>query len=127
MRMSDPSSPGRSLFIQEEVVGVGDAVDACAGKGTTAPAVPIGELNGTGAGRNWSETYQWLPANLGFQDDGTVRFSSYINNLHPRKYQHVYRTIEKLIDLAIPAWDQVLGDCGRKEDQTRISQPKSAE
>ena len=56
----------------------------------------------------WSDKYQWLPANLAFQDDGTVKFTSYINNLHPKKYPGIYRTIEKLIDTAVPAWDQFL-------------------
>jgi hypothetical protein len=56
----------------------------------------------------WSDKYQWLPANLAFQEDGTVKFTSYINNLHPTKYPGIYRTIEKLIDTAVPAWDQCL-------------------
>ena len=56
----------------------------------------------------WSYKYQWLPANLAFQEDGTVKFTSYINNLHPKKYPSIYHTIEKLIDTAIPAWDQFL-------------------
>ena len=56
----------------------------------------------------WSRNYQWLPANLAFQDDGTVRFTSYINNLHPNKHPEIYRLVEKLIDKAIPAWDAVL-------------------
>ncbi len=55
----------------------------------------------------WSRTYQWLPANLAFQDDGTVRFTSYINNLHP-KHSEIYRLVEKLVDIVIPTWERVL-------------------
>lgn len=61
-----------------------------------------------GLGGYWSETFQWLPANLAFQEDGTVKFTSYINNLHPKKYPDIYRLIEKVVDMAIPAWDRVL-------------------
>lgn len=81
----------------------------------------------------WSTNYQWLPANLAFQEDGTVKFSSYINNLHPNKYPQIYRTVEKLIDKAIPAWDQCLSEytsfnkttAGRHN--SRFSQPENAE
>jgi hypothetical protein len=36
------------------------------------------------------------------------RFSSYINNLHPQKNQHLYQIIEKIIDCAIPLWNTTL-------------------
>ncbi|CAH0028520.1 unnamed protein product, partial [Clonostachys rhizophaga] len=51
------------------------------------------------------EVYQWLPANVKFQPDGSVKFTSYINNLHPLKHREIYRTIEKLLEKSIPAWD----------------------
>ncbi|KAM5360141.1 hypothetical protein ACJZ2D_013956 [Fusarium nematophilum] len=51
------------------------------------------------------DKYQWLPSNLKFRDDGSVRFASYINNLHPVKHRGIYGTIEKLIEKALPAWD----------------------
>lgn len=59
-----------------------------------------------------------------------MRFTSYINNLHPKKYAETYRLIEKLIDTAIPAWEQVLsgravGSSGR--DQRRIPFPPGVE
>lgn len=56
----------------------------------------------------WSETYQWLPANLAFDEGGSVKFTSYVNNLHPKKYPEIYKAIEQLIDISIPAWDHVL-------------------
>ncbi|KAK4239579.1 hypothetical protein C8A03DRAFT_14026 [Achaetomium macrosporum] len=112
---------GKTPFIHEEVVGVADAVDKWSGKGSILPK-PEGLEPGDGSSNlfahlyngesidrsYWSTTYQWLPANLAFQEDGTVRFTSYINNLHPNKYPEIYRLVEKLIDTAIPAWDRVL-------------------
>ncbi len=77
----------------------------------------------------WSRTYQWLPANLAFQDDGTVRLTSYINNLHPKKHPEIYRLVEKLIDTAIPAWDAVLtsapivNDHDDNDTQIRFAMP----
>lgn len=90
-----------------------------AGKGKTLPEarksdVPDNDYITYHAGGSkvppeyWSDKYQWLPANLAFQEDGTVKFTSYINNLHPKKYPSIYRTVEKLIDIAVPAWDQLL-------------------
>ena len=83
----------------------------------------------------WSTNYQWLPANLAFQEDGTVKFTSYINNLHPNKYPQIYRTVEKLIDKAIPTWDQCLSEYTNSDDSdkatagrhnSRFSLPKNA-
>ncbi|KAK4153505.1 hypothetical protein C8A00DRAFT_15264 [Chaetomidium leptoderma] len=107
---------GKTKFIQEEVVGVADAVDKWSGKGETVPktdAEPPREGFAFGDDDTipetyWSQTYQWLPANLAFQDDGTVRFTSYINGLHPKKHPEIYSLVEKLIDKAIPAWEHVL-------------------
>jgi hypothetical protein len=109
---------GRSRGFVEEVVGVGDAIEKWAGKGNTIPkddwrpgpqdryrySVAFGNV----PPEYWSDTYQWLPANVAFQDDGTVRFTSYINNLHPNKYPEIYRTIEQLIETSLSSWDQCL-------------------
>ncbi|KFY31568.1 hypothetical protein V493_00997 [Pseudogymnoascus sp. VKM F-4281 (FW-2241)] len=102
---------GKSNFFQEEVVGVSDAIELWAGKGKPVYVVGIDGLPGSATAVSsdlWSDEYQWLPANLAFQEDGTVKFTSYINNLHPTKYPSIYRTIEKLVDTVIPAWDQFL-------------------
>ncbi|OBT62576.1 hypothetical protein VE03_07359 [Pseudogymnoascus sp. 23342-1-I1] len=101
---------GKSNFFQEEVVGVSDAIELWAGKGKTLPEARKSDVRPGGEilAEYWSDKYQWLPANLAFQEDGTVKFTSYINNLHPNKYPSIYRTIEKLIDVAVPAWDQLL-------------------
>lgn len=101
----------RTRFIHNEVVGVEDAIDKWAGKGTvTTPNRSRGDAPEFGRVPDncWSETYQWLPSNLAIQDDGTVKFTSYINNLHPIKYRGMYTIIEKLIDTAMPALDHAL-------------------
>ncbi|KAK8070180.1 hypothetical protein PG994_006796 [Apiospora phragmitis] len=108
-----PLTYARSPFFQDEVVGGADAVEKWAGKGTAAPKLPNGRFRTTGLGRkDWSDTYQWLPSNLAIKDKGSVQFTSYINNLHPRKHGHLYRLIKELIDAAIPAWDLALGEWG---------------
>ncbi len=120
---------GRSRFLPEEQVGVQDAVDKWAGKGEVIPKRPEWDeqpdpndfasrmnmgIGGSGIDRQfWSSTYQWLPANLQFNDDGTVKFTSYINNLHPTKYPDIYATIEKLINTALPLWDQCISQYNR--------------
>ena len=39
-----------------------------------------------------------------------MKFSSCINSLHPLKYAGIYRVVEKLIETALPAWDQCLAE-----------------
>ncbi|CAH0050977.1 unnamed protein product [Clonostachys solani] len=105
---------GTTRVFADEVVGVDDAIDKWAGKGIIIPE-PIGHgevagrFDGYGGPRIdpsfWSHKYQWLPANVKFQPDGSVKFTSYINNLHPLKHREIYGTIEKLIEKSIPAWD----------------------
>ncbi|KAK4039740.1 hypothetical protein C8A01DRAFT_36276 [Parachaetomium inaequale] len=121
---------GRSRFLPDEVVGVKDAIDRFAGKGNVIPRRPewgeeprgrTGRSNhtpdegDTGPGGSkihrsyWSTIYQLLPANVKFTGDGGVEFTSYINNLHPTKHRGIYTTIEKLVETALPMWDQCLG------------------
>ena len=41
---------------------------------------------------------------------GGVKFTSYINNLHPTKYRDIYGTIEKLVEKSLPLWDHCLAE-----------------
>lgn len=63
-------------------------------------------------GFGWSKRFQWLPCEIEFstntEDGSSVRIASYINNLHPAKHQGLYRTIEKIISLSIPLWNDVV-------------------
>ena len=136
---------GRTRVFKEECVGVEDATELWAGKGNIVPKDQEEEHQGgarfrynVGGGtvppNYWSETYQWLPANVGFQDDGSVKFTSYVNNLHPNKYPDIYRTIEKLIDTSLPMWNQCLamatgyrGRAGAGRVETRMGKPVDPE
>ncbi|CAO2652066.1 Nn.00g003490.m01.CDS01 [Neocucurbitaria sp. VM-36] len=110
---------GRSRGFKEECVGVVNAIEHWAGKGEVIPKDDWKYDHerdrfryGVGAGdvppNYWSETYQWLPANVAFKEDGSVKFTSYINNLHPMRYPDIYRTIEDLVKTSLPLWDQCL-------------------
>ncbi|KAM0547482.1 hypothetical protein ACHAPJ_010355 [Fusarium lateritium] len=107
---------GQTRVFRDEIVGVDDAVDRWSGKGEVIPkseppsegrayAYNTGIGGGTVDPSFWSDTYQWLPSNVRFQDDGSVQLSSYINGLHPTKHREIYGTVEKLIERALPAWD----------------------
>jgi hypothetical protein len=107
---------GRSKAIQTTSVGVRDAINRWSGKGDVLDHTKSSSNGRYDNGPRWtsvpsdywSETYQWLPANVAFKEDGSVKFTSYINNLHPVKYSAIYQTIESLITTALPAWDQCL-------------------
>jgi Protein of unknown function (DUF4246) len=109
---------GRSKVLKTESVGVKEAINIWSGKGDVIEKDGwLPDHNGrriryrVGDGipdDYWSDTYQWLPANVAFQDDGSVKFTSYINNLHPVKYSAIYHAIEKLIATSLSTWDQCL-------------------
>ena len=110
---------GRTRTFKEECIGVEDATDLWAGKGRVIPREMEPVLSNQEQYLDddednivpptfWSENYQWLPANVAFQEDGNVKFTSYINNLHPKRYSNIYRTIEALVKTVMPLWDQCL-------------------
>jgi hypothetical protein len=100
---------GRTPVIKEELVGADpDTAEIWAGKGEVIAQPSDDDPPRFGYGPDasfWSSDYQWLPANVSLLEDGSVKFTSYVNNLHPGKYQDIYRTLEKLIAKTLPAWD----------------------
>ncbi|KAM0335022.1 hypothetical protein ACHAQA_000056 [Verticillium albo-atrum] len=84
-----------------------DDLLASTGLGEAAQVV---DFNRNIDGSTWSTAFQWLPCEVEFNGEtGTdVRITSYINNLHPGKHRPLYHTIEKLIGLSIPLWNDVL-------------------
>lgn len=107
----------RSKGFEEEMSNVDEAIYKWSGKGEVIKKDPYGRWDyrsnaykGPGSATEpcWNDTYQWLPANIAFQENGTLKFTSYINNLHPQRYPGMYGTIEKMIEMALPAWDQCL-------------------
>jgi hypothetical protein len=99
----------QTRVFRDEVVGIQDAIWKWSGKGEI---ITKGELvkqfHIWWPLTYWSNEYQWLPANVAFQEDGSVKFTSYINSLHPNIYPEIYRTVEKLIEKVLPMWDQCL-------------------
>jgi Protein of unknown function (DUF4246) len=75
---------GRSCCLKEEVVGVDNAIETWTSKGNIIPKDELQE-EPRYPPEHWSYSYQWLPANVTFQPDGTVKFTSYINSLHPNR------------------------------------------
>jgi hypothetical protein len=136
---------GRTRVLEDEVVGVDDAIYKWAGKGevlqkqtngltwSSSDAAFTASSPWSIPDSYWSDTYQWLPANMAFQDDGSIKFTSYINNLHPNRYPEIYRTIEKLVETVMPAWDQCLTEykmdkhIGAGRTESRFPVPQNAE
>lgn len=139
---------GQTRALRDEVVGVTGAISQWAGKGDIVPkksesaADRYEKAGWPGWTRRlrppiprsyWSDVYQWLPSNIDFRPDGSVRFNSYINNLHPEKYPDIYSTLEKLVDKALVTWDNCLIEtrgisaCGPGRRRSRFSTPKNAQ
>lgn len=114
---------GQSRGFQKEVVGVEDAIYQWTGQGdilncTLAEEPLLKSTEGEQIPEAfWSTRYQWLPANFEISGQGCVSITSYINNLHPVKYAPIYKMMEKLVEKALPLWDQCLY---RVEDGTYI-------
>ncbi|KAF9469543.1 hypothetical protein BDZ94DRAFT_7880 [Collybia nuda] len=69
----------------------------------------------------YSRKFQWLPCDVDISDDeGRVRITSYINNLHPQKHADLYKTIEKIIERTIPVWNMTLTPLRGDLNESRI-------
>lgn len=78
--------------------------------GTLAPILsPFSFTEHTYITEYRSELFQWLPTNFEVDDDGHVKATSYINNIHP-SHDGLYRCIEGVIKCFIPLWERVLTD-----------------
>ena len=111
---------GRTRGYRKQRAGCTTAVGRWSGKGKVVPKTPSTEFL-YGNDMYWSDSYQWLPANLEFEEDGSVCFTSYINNLHPVTHLNGYVAIEKLITTIIPMWDQCLSS---RRFEARLKPPK---
>ncbi|KAJ2785244.1 hypothetical protein GGI15_001989 [Coemansia interrupta] len=63
-----------------------------------------------------SRMRHWLPADIHVNDDGSVAFKSYINDLHPGTYPETYTTIARIIARCLPVLEQVLTDWKHPRD-----------
>jgi hypothetical protein len=59
---------------------------------------------------SFSKKFQWLPSEVLVSQDGTAKFQSYINNLHPEQHQELYGTIEKIFTAFVPLFNMTLTD-----------------
>ncbi|ODV77433.1 uncharacterized protein CANTADRAFT_27257 [Suhomyces tanzawaensis NRRL Y-17324] len=50
-----------------------------------------------------SKKYQWLPTSMTLDSSQDFQFTSYINNLHPVKFESLYKTISQVFNAAVPA------------------------
>lgn len=105
---------GKSRVLKDRKLDIDTSLDAvCEGEVVTWPQ----EVSpGTRLQR-----YQWLPCEVQrSSEDGPVKITSYINNVHPR-HAEFYRITEELIAKCIPLWSQMLHRTFRVEPQRRIS------
>lgn len=94
-------------------VGRDDCLSKC-GQGEIIPRqtpTPMDPNNGWESRRDasFSHRFQWLPSEVQLThdaDNGNIeaKFTSYINNLHPKKHRSLYSAIEKVLSCAIPLW-----------------------
>ncbi|KAK6495017.1 hypothetical protein TWF481_003045 [Arthrobotrys musiformis] len=105
---------GKSRVVEDKPISLGSCLESI-GTGTVLAAV--GDATNLSKNKGsitvphaWSRNFQWLPADIslnGSDGEKTVRFESYINNLHPR-HTELYRVVEKVILKSIPMWNQTL-------------------
>lgn len=56
----------------------------------------------------YSSRFQWLPCEVAFQGEDSVKITSYINNLQPRKHKDLYQALERVIAKILPMWNTTL-------------------
>lgn len=108
---------GRSRILKDKLIGIEDAI-ACAGRGEVIPCpeetgITREDIAWRVASRNdiairpYSRNFQLLPCDLKLVD-GKWKIASYINNLHPKHYHHLYEIIEELFNYMVPQWNGTL-------------------
>lgn len=108
---------GRSTVLVEGTLPLNDC-DTYIGQGDVVPVPQNKDLHVERFGgiSTWayapqhfySQKYQWLPCEVAFRDHDKMEINSYINNLHPRDHQPLYKVIEQVIAKAVPMWNACL-------------------
>ncbi|GME31037.1 hypothetical protein GTA08_BOTSDO13229 [Neofusicoccum parvum] len=95
---------------------------AAAGRGETVPRPWVEKIWGSmnkvcryWDNPLWSNHFQWLPCDVAFTEEGKTRIGSYVNNLHPVREKVLYSLIERVMDAAVPLWEEILGYTGTKQ------------
>ncbi|KAF9532096.1 hypothetical protein CPB83DRAFT_848337 [Crepidotus variabilis] len=60
-----------------------------------------------------SSRFQLLPTDIFIRIDGTTKFLSYINNLHPQHHRTTYDLLQQLFDGFVPLFENALTDLHR--------------
>lgn len=105
---------GTSAVFKEEVVGVADAVQKWAGKGSVWPSAEQDKDEGQFCFLDFGQP---LPSNVAFNSDGSVKITSYVNNLHPEAHASAYPLLDRVITAALHAWDPALYGYARVEER----------
>jgi hypothetical protein len=58
----------------------------------------------------FSERFQWLPADVDVSDEGEVAFRSYVNNVHPEDHRELASVLPDLFARMLPLLENVLTD-----------------
>ncbi|MDX3310552.1 DUF4246 domain-containing protein [Streptomyces sp. NPDC054884] len=58
----------------------------------------------------FSEKFQWLPTDVDVDDDGSVAFRSYVNNVHPETHRELAAVLPDLFARLRPLFENVLTD-----------------
>ncbi|RVD89466.1 uncharacterized protein DFL_000473 [Arthrobotrys flagrans] len=119
---------GKSRIVEDKLITLENCLENI-GTGTVLPPVRDGANLSKSKGNisiphAWSKNFQWLPADVSLKEvDGqkTVKFESYVNNLHPR-HTSLYRILEQVILKSIPMWSQTLLGASAM-DKTEIRLP----
>ncbi|PRH78446.1 DUF4246 domain-containing protein [Streptomyces solincola] len=62
------------------------------------------------SGHEFSEMFQWLPADVDISADGDVAFRSYVNNVHPEKHRELAAVLPDVLARFRPLLENVLTD-----------------
>ncbi|KAL4866602.1 hypothetical protein BDV12DRAFT_172555 [Aspergillus spectabilis] len=117
---------GRTRVLPDRVLGLDDSLQSI-GEGDVL-SIPEADINPpvktTGFNRwtlhpnSFSTTFQWLPCDVNYTEEGSCRIGSYINNAHPVKHRALYGVVEKILSRTFPLWEKSLAE--KKYDGERI-------
>ncbi|KAL7932126.1 hypothetical protein V8C35DRAFT_329123 [Trichoderma chlorosporum] len=102
---------GRSRILPNRTISLTNCLEACGNGDITLDHAKLDDLEYWENARDIysviSRSFQWLPCDVDINRDGLAKIVSYINNLHPSKHADMYTSIQKFIQIALPAWDIV--------------------
>ncbi|MCJ1251985.1 hypothetical protein MMC30_009223 [Trapelia coarctata] len=108
---------GRSRILTDKIVRLEDCIARC-GEGIISAEPPEDQLQN----ESYSRNFQWLPCEVEWTGNGgSMKITSYINNLHPYKHKELYEIIAEFLSRTIPLWNQTLTPLKNKGTYQRIT------